>query len=253
MRKYLTYIAVVLFSLGLSAAAHAGCNRVRASGNFWFWIVPVDISRQVVQNWLPRDLVLEPTQSEKVPVVLWMGRQLNVKIRRLLHRPWNYNEFMIFVPNVTYRGQYYNHSPLLYLDHRLGILTGRAIGYPKQFANFNISPGYYAVTPPGRGTVITAQFFPEGDWQAPGRIQNFQTVSHFISNPIIQYGRRTQRLYYDWGVKSNLVKIIPAAVDIDFRKPLLPGFPVGRISIPSLAASENGAFKIKTQYWCLNR
>jgi hypothetical protein len=209
---------------------------------------------EIVGQMLPGSLELGPqdwTEQGLHPVLFMFGRQSNVRPNFLALPGLFYEELIVAIPYVqwkgdgyTYRGPYV-YAPRLYLDHVLPVLLGWIPGYPKLLSHIRGGKGAFKVRSLMRGnSLIQARFCARGDFCKMADFPHFAATAAMLRQPIL--GRALLvgpfvGTFLNFELEKALIEPVEGELRIDH--PFLRGLPVEVRKSQGIDEISLGAFR----------
>jgi hypothetical protein len=193
------------------------------------------------------------------PVLFMFGHHEGVHPVILPIRGGAYHEMITAVPFLDYRagasgaprGEY-AFMPRLYLDNWIFVMLGWFYGYAKVRARIDAAAGDYRVSSLLSGRpIVSGRFEPRGEPGPVSAFPNFAAVAPAFRQPFLG------RLFFGpilcsimtFELEKAVLRPIEARVEV--HRVYVAGMPVRGFSVPSIAASPLGAFRIEVP-WTLS-
>ena len=204
-------------------------------------MVLVDVPRDVVSSWLPKDLTID---SEGDTHKVWMnfGKQGGVGV---ILPP--YYELSVKVTDVRFKAdapataERYNYYEVLYMNNYSAVFWGIVLyDSPKIYAPMTMTDNLLTIRDKKtKELLFTASFRPGSSGEIPLDHPNVKEFGKYTSTKRLTYRRGK---YKCWGVKGKNAKVIPYYVDVEIYPGYLPGLDSLSQSFGPIDTESLGAF-----------
>ncbi len=213
--------------------------------------------RALVASWLPERLELMDsglTGGEEHPVVFAFGTQEAVHSNIAPPLTMSYEEFIVVIPFVRFKGDGYDYEgpysfmPRLYLDELLPTLLGWLYGYDKQLARVRDGEVYRVHTATLDRPIIQGKFRANGSPEPVESLPGFDAIRAIFEQPLV--GQWALGPYVSSFLRFDLSDATGqvASGEVDVRQEFLDGLSVGRRGYDPLSAGALGGFRMSVPW-----
>ena len=231
------HIAVLAFALNAASA-------FALTGSFTATVVTIDVPSDVVASWLPDEMSLARPLEMEQKVFIFMGQQKNVA-----HLP-RYNEIIVSVPNISYRGGIYSWFPRLYLDHRGAVAWGKALyGFPKIYASMINANDVFELSNRGRSHVLLrSQLSRSPREQIDQSSGHFLQIKDLLGQQMLRY-HRGRVVCSGFHIDFSRTELVPSKVDVQIERGFMPNMQERFYSSDSINNEAFGSFYMINAKW----
>ena len=217
---------------------------IALEGNFSATVLALDIDSRIVSSWLPCGATLKNPHCCNHKVILMMGTQRNVSFLR------PYEEVIVVVPDVQYRGCTYMYFPKLYLNNKRAVRGGRIFfGFPKIHAWMCHTANQFKLCLKGV-PLLNAKLRHHLN-RPISRGENFAEMKRMLSQPMLLVQRR-KVVCSKFVMQLDREHITNVEVErLDVCKGFMPGLPSFSTPVGCNDACPGGAFYIHNAHWCV--
>ena len=197
----------------------------------------------MVAGWLPEEVSLANPAAEEHQVIIFAGGQ-----RSVAHLP-AYNEVIVIVPDVVYRGKAYMYFPKLYLDNWRAVFWGKSIwGFPKVMGNMSNASDHFRLDHPKTGAMAFDLNIVGLGETVDKTSENYAEMKASLSLPmLLSRGKRV--LCSRFMVNLDQVELTAVEVSGSVQPNFMPGANALEFSSGSLNNQAFGSFHLKDAFW----